>query len=318
MDDGFRRQEKERGVRPLMSEKLDRKVKTALDETRLLVLGIQVLLGFQFQAFFQTGFPALSSTSKMLCAVGLGLQMLSLGLLIVPSMEHRIIEEGSSSKRLVRATSFYATAGLVPFSLSLGLAAYVVIEGHFGRLAGLTSGLALILASSFAWFGLEMFHREKPTMPDSAGTTPLTTKVDQVLTEARVIIPGAQALFGFQFIAMLTTGFEEMPETAKIVHAVALGLVAMNVILLMTPAALHRLSYGGADSPSFLRAASALVIVAPLFLAAGISAESYVVLGRVTNSELAATCAAASFLVLVGFWYGLPLLVRWTGSYRKP
>ena len=301
-----------------MSEKLDRKVKTALDETRLLVLGIQVLLGFQFQAFFQTGFPALSSASKVICAIGLALQTLSLGLLIIPSMEHRIVEEGSSSKRLVRATSFYATAGLVPFSLSLGLAAYVVIEAHFGWLAGSTSGLALIFASSLAWFGLEMFHRERPLMPDSGGTTPLATKVEQLLTEARVIIPGAQALFGFQFIAMLTTGFEEMPQTAKIVHAVALGLVAMNVILLMTPAALHRLSYGGADSASFLRSASALVTVAPLFLAAGIAAESYVVLGRITDSELAATYATASFLVLVGFWYALPLIVRWIGNHRKP
>ncbi|MFH0298112.1 DUF6328 family protein, partial [Bradyrhizobium sp. 31Argb] len=127
-----------------MSEKLDRKVKTALDETRLLVLGIQVLLGFQFQAFFQTGFPALSSASKMLCAVGLALQTLSLGLLIVPSMEHRLVEQGSSSKRLVRATSLYATAGLVPFSLSLGVATYVVIEGHFGWLAGFTSGLGRV------------------------------------------------------------------------------------------------------------------------------------------------------------------------------
>ncbi len=108
-----------------------------------------------------------------------------------------------------------------------------------------------------------------------------------------------------------------MPQTAKIVHAVALGLVAVNVILLMTPAALHRLSYGGADSPRFLRTASALVTAAPLFLAAGIAAESYVVLGRIANRELAATCATASFLVLVGFWYALPLIVRWTRHQRK-
>ncbi|MBO4228106.1 DUF6328 family protein [Bradyrhizobium neotropicale] len=300
-----------------MSEKLDRKVKTALDETRLLVLGIQVLLGFQFQAFFQTGFPALSSASKMLCAVGLALLTLSLGLLIIASMEHRMVEGGSSSKRLVRATSLYATAGLVPFSLSLGLAAYVVIERHFGWFAGIASGLALILASSFAWLGLELFHRERTPMPDSGGTTPLATKVEQLLTEARVIIPGAQALFGFQFIAMLTAGFDEMPQTAKIVHAVALGLVAVNVILLMTPAALHRLSYGGADSPRFLRTASALVTAAPLFLAAGIAAESYVVLRKITNSELAATYAAASFLILMGFWYALPLIVRWTRHQLK-
>jgi hypothetical protein len=303
-----------------MSERLDRKVKTALDETRLLILGIQVLLGFQFQAFFQNGFDRLSFASKALCAVGLALQTLSLGLLIIPSMEHRLVERGSSSKRLVRATSFYTTTGLIPFSLSLGLAGYVVIERHFGIVAGIICGAALLLISAFAWFGLEMLHRETAVMPDTSNTaTPLSTKVEQVLTEARVIIPGAQALFGFQFIAMLTAGFDGLPAASKIVHAVALGLVAINVILLMTPAALHRLSFDGADSESFLRAASALVIAAPVFLAAGISAESYVVLGKVTADKFAAEAyAAASFTVLMTFWYAVPLVVRLTGAGRPP
>jgi hypothetical protein len=294
-----------------MPDKLDRKVKTALDETRLLVLGTQVLLGFQFQAFFQNGFPQLAPHSKALCATGLALQTLCLGLLIIPSMEHRLVERGSSSRRLIHAASFYTTAGLVPFSLSLGLAGYVVIERHFGTPSGIASGVGLALAAAFAWFGLEIFHREKATMPD-ANATPLTTKVEQVLTEARVIIPGAQALLGFQFIAMLTTGFDELPQASKIVHAIALGLVAINVILLMTPAALHRLSFDGADSEDFLRAASALVIVAPIFLAAGISAESYVVLGKLTDSKIAAAYAAACFTVLAFFWYGIPLITRLT------
>jgi hypothetical protein len=35
-----------------MSEKVDRKLKTALDETRLLILGVQILLGFEFQCVF--------------------------------------------------------------------------------------------------------------------------------------------------------------------------------------------------------------------------------------------------------------------------
>jgi hypothetical protein len=301
-----------------MSEELDRKVKTALDETRLLVLGIQVLLGFQFQAFFQTGFPQLSSASKAICAAGLALQTLALGLLIVPSMQHRLVEDGSSSIRLIRAATFYATIGLIPFSLNLGLAGYVVLEQHFGWLTGIASGAALMLAAGFAWFGLEMFHREKAVMPEAKGNTPLSTKVEQVLTEARVIIPGAQALFGFQFIAMLTAGFDQLPQGSKIVHAIALGLVALNVILLMTPAALHRLSFDGEDSESFLRAASALVITAPLFLAAGIAAESYVVLGKVTENKFAAASyAAASFVVLIALWYALPLIARRTGAGRK-
>src|ERR1700737_5471075 len=113
-----------------------------------------------------------------------------------------------------------------------------------------------------------------------ASRTPLTTRIDQLLTEARVIIPGAQALFGFQFVAMLTTGFERLPYNAKLVHAAALGLIALNVILLMTPAALHRLTFGGEDSASFLRIGSAFVIPAPLFLAGGLSVAAYLVIQR--------------------------------------
>jgi hypothetical protein len=145
-----------------------------------------------------------------------------------------------------------------------------------------------------------------------ASRTPLSTKIDQLLTEARVIIPGAQALFGFQFIAMLTTGFERLPQHAKLVHAVALGLIALNVVLLMTPAALHRLSFGGEDSGSFLRLGSAFVIAAPLFLTGGIALEAYVVMQRVYGQEgWAAGAAVGSFVALVALWYALPLALRY-------
>ena len=33
---------------------------------------------------------------------------------------------------------------------------------------------------------------------EEASSTPLHAKIEQMLTEARVILPGAQALFGFQ------------------------------------------------------------------------------------------------------------------------
>jgi Family of unknown function (DUF6328) len=144
-----------------------------------------------------------------------------------------------------------------------------------------------------------------------ASQTPLATRIDQLLTEARIIIPGAQALLGFQFVAMLTSGFERLPDNAKLVHAVALGLVALNVILLMTPAALHRLSFGGEDSASFLRTGSAFVIAAPLFLAGGIALEAYVVMQKVDGGQgWAAAAGGASLLVLIGLWYALPLALR--------
>ena len=43
---------------PNVVVKLDRRIKTALDETRLLILGSQVLFGFLFAGAFQDGFKA--------------------------------------------------------------------------------------------------------------------------------------------------------------------------------------------------------------------------------------------------------------------
>jgi thiosulfate reductase cytochrome b subunit len=294
------------------SKDLDRQVKLALDETRLLILGVQVLLGFQFQSFFQDGFAELSSVSQWLCVAGVALLIASVGLLIAPSMQHRLVEDGRSSVRLVRATNFFAGCGLVPLTASLGLGSYVVAERHFGLAAGLAIGLALAATAAFAWFGLEIIvglGRDDRSM--EVANTPLATRVEQLLTEARLIIPGAQALLGFQFIAMLTSGFDRLPQSVKAVHALALCLVALNVILLMTPAALHRLSFNGKDSRAFLRMGSALVIAAPCFLAAGIAAETFVVVQKVSgNAGWAPIGALVSFVALIGLWYAIPVGLR--------
>jgi hypothetical protein len=291
---------------------LDRRVKLALDELRLLILGVQVLLGFQFESFFQDGFGELSFRSQWWCVAGLALLIASIGLLIAPSMQHRLVEQGRSSTRLARSTNFFAGCGLVPLAASLGLAGYVVVERHFGLAAGLAIGLALASVAAFAWFGIEvMVGLKRDDRSMEVAHTPLATRVEQLLTEARLIIPGAQALLGFQFIAMLTSGFDRLPHSAKVVHAVALCLVALNVILLMTPAALHRLSFNGEDSRTFLRMGSALVIAAPCFLAAGLAAETFVVLQKVSpDTGWPPIGALASFAALVSLWYAVPAWLR--------
>ena len=107
---------------------------------------------------------------------------------------------------------------------------------------------------------------------------------------------------------MLTSGFDRLPNSAKLVHTIALCLVALNIILMMTPAALHRLSFGGDDFAEFLRLGSVFVIAGPVFLAGGISAEFYVVfLKSFSVAPLAISGAVAAFLVAVGFWYAWPL-----------
>ena len=293
--------------------KIDRKLKTALDETRLLILGVQILLGFEFQCAFQDRFDRLSEGAKQLNLAALGLIVLSIAILIAPSMQHRIVEAGQSTARLILTTNRLASTALMPLTAGLALSAYVVVQLTFGASAGLAVAAFLGSAAAFCWFGLEIFvvgrHQEPREMQHSP--TPLKTKIEQLLTEARLIIPGGQALLGFQFIAMLTSGFDRLPETAKVVHAAALCLIGMNVIVMMTPAALHRMSFAGEDLSRFLRMGSALVTVGPAFLAAGISAEIYVVfLKALSSSQMAITASIAAAIVLAALWYVWPLALR--------
>jgi magnesium-transporting ATPase (P-type) len=202
---------------------------------------------------------------------------------------------------------------LLPFTVSLGLGLFIVFERIFGRIAGLAVGAASVVLAGFFWFGLAWLIGQKRNwnMSEQSGPTPLATKIEQMLTEARVIIPGCQALLGFQFVVMLTHGFDELPAGAKTVHAAALCLVTVAMILLMTPAALHRQSFGGNDSESFLRLGSVFVIAASLPLALGIAADVYVVFLKVTRSAtITAATSLALLLAMLLLWYLYPIWLR--------
>src|SRR5437762_13428603 len=78
--------------------KLKDKVKNALDEARMLVIGAQVLAGLQFRSFFEKGFDSLPLPSQLLTLVGLGLMLVAIGLLISPAAYHRLVERGEETE----------------------------------------------------------------------------------------------------------------------------------------------------------------------------------------------------------------------------
>ena len=72
------------------------KIQNALDENRMLVLGAEVLVGFEFTAFFQDGFKSLPERSQMLNLVGLAFMLFTLVLLLAPGVFHQLVEKGST------------------------------------------------------------------------------------------------------------------------------------------------------------------------------------------------------------------------------
>jgi hypothetical protein len=293
--------------------RLSKKVKTALDETRLLILGAQVLFGFQFNGMFQEAFSDLSLPLRLVLVTSLCLLILTLGLLIAPSMQHRIVERGEDTNRIHSATTALAGFALLPLALALGLDVFTAIERSFGPTVGATVGGLFFLLSIAFWYAFEMLVRENTSVrrKEAEEATPLSAKVEQMLTEARVIIPGAQALLGFQLTVTLTRAFESLPYESKLAHAVALCCIALSIILLMATAAVHRISFAGEDSPRFLTIGSWFVITGPFPLAVGVALDTYVATARALESTIAAAwIAALTAMLLMLTWYAYPLLLR--------
>ena len=100
----------------------------------------------------------------------------------------------------------------------------------------------------------------------------LKDALQQTLDEARMVLPGVQALFGFQLIAVFNEGFERrLSDFEQDLHLVAIVLVTIAIALLTTPAAYHRQVDRRRATAEFLALASRLISGAMLPLAAGLA-----------------------------------------------
>lgn len=311
--------------------KLKDRIKTALDEGRMLILGSQILLGFQYRSVFEPVFEKLPESSKLLKLGALCLMLIATGLLMSPGAYHRIVCDGEDTEDMHRFTTKVLSLSLLPFAFAFGMDVYIVTRLLVGYTPAIINGVVVGLVALFFWYGLEMIRKpkrepeikeaemmEKEKNEGEEGGTKLKDKIDQALTEARVVLPGAQALLGFQLVSTLMDAFEKLPASSKYAHLVSLGLLALSVILLMTPAAYHRIVEEGHDTEHFHRVASRFLIAAMIPLALGICGDLFVVVRKVTESATAAIISAAlALLFFYGLWFGYTIMRRAKGEGRR-
>jgi|SRR5579871_2419345 len=295
------------------------RVQNALDEGRTLILGAQVLLGAQYAAFFTNAWDTLSSTARLLLLIGLLLLLAVVGLLIAPASFHRIVERGEDSDRLLRMVHADTGRALVPMACAFALDLYVLGGKLDGKRASVVAALAIGAVAATMWWGIEWIVRWRlgPAAGRSRmGTEPseptrLKDKIRHVLTESRVVLPGAQALLGFQFTATLTREFDQLPSLSQWIHVGSLISIAITTILLMTPPAFHRIVEAGEDTERFHRFASRMVLLAMAPLSIGLSGDLFVVVRKVIGRSDAALVAALTALAaLWALWYGYPMAAR--------
>lgn len=152
---------------------------------------------------------------------------------------------------------------------------------------------------------------------DSIQKEDLKDEMRNVIEEARMVIPGIQALFGFQTMAVFNNRYKELPSSGVCAHLIGLGLLAVAIALLMTPAAYHRLAERGQVSRRMIDLSSRLITAGMIPLMLGIALDVYVVLlAAIQQVWVAASGGILALFVLAALWFVFPAEMRKSNSVR--
>jgi hypothetical protein len=136
----------------------------------------------------------------------------------------------------------------------------------------------------------------------------LSEAAQTLLDECRMVLPGIQALFGFQLIAVFNARFaSDLAKPEQGLHLAAIAFVALAVAMVMTPAAYHRRHGAREVTDTFIHVSSLLLLGSMVPLAAGLALDFYLIARLVVEGRaLAAAFGAALFALLVFFWFVFP------------
>jgi cobalamin synthase len=129
--------------------------------------------------------------------------------------------------------------------------------------------------------------------------------------EARMLLPGVQAVLGFQLVAVTNNRFTLFTQGEQILFLVAFVLLALAMGLIMAPAAYHRQAGRGKVTRHFVDLASRLLTIAMLPLIVAFSLDTYLVARLILDdSTLSGFVASAVAMILAALWYALPMACR--------
>jgi len=135
-----------------------------------------------------------------------------------------------------------------------------------------------------------------------------------------MVLPGVQALFGFQLIAAFNQRFVDLEPPTPAIHFASLLLVALAIGLLMAPASYHRIRERTIVSSYFTVLSSRLVAAAMIPLALAIAMDVYVVGEMIFPGMSSLYTSAFGVLVFVALfllWIVFPLVHGWTSRGGK-
>lgn len=135
----------------------------------------------------------------------------------------------------------------------------------------------------------------------------LQDSISYVLEESRMLLPGLQALFGFQLIAVFNEGFSKLSSYDRSLYLCSLICALISMALLMTPAAYDRQVHCMHATENFVRLSSRLIAIALLPLMTALCLDTYLVTKHILEDQTIALLTTGGVAVLFStLWYVFP------------
>ena len=135
---------------------------------------------------------------------------------------------------------------------------------------------------------------------------PLYRAVGYIIDESRMVLPGIQALFGFQLIAVFSDRFATLSPHEQQLHFISIALVVLATGLIMTPAAYHRHQESREVTQSFIVISTRLLLLGMVPLAVALALDVYLIGQLILSPDLARSVAWGLLGLLVFLWFVFP------------
>ena len=137
-------------------ERANRELIELLNELRVVLPGVTVLLAFLLAVPFAKGWTRVTHFQRDVFVVAFLATAVSVALLAAPSSYHRLRFRQGNKERLVRIGNRLAIAGITAFAVSLEAVVLLVTDFVLSRGVAIAAATALFAVVAVLWYGLPL------------------------------------------------------------------------------------------------------------------------------------------------------------------
>jgi len=131
-----------------------------------------------------------------------------------------------------------------------------------------------------------------------------------MLSEMRILLPGAQMLSAFLIILPFNGGFAKIVHLEKLLFLATFLFALASLVLLSAPAIQHRLLRPLKDRARFKRIASRQIVAGAFALAIALVLGTDLVISEVFGATIGLLVAALMGLLILVAWWLMPVYLR--------